>query len=135
MKLVDNKESCLEVLDLSNNPLEDKGLLHLSGALPLIKHGGLRRLDFSRAGTICNFNFSVRCKQRFLNRSEMLDLICVCNQNLWLSRLMVNRVDSSCYGFTAVTYLCRVTPCPHSSERFGVPPPKFGIKFKWLVTL
>jgi len=59
MKLVDNKESCLEVLDVSNNPLEDKGLLHLSGALPLIKHGKLRRLDFSQTGEIWIF-----CKSR-----------------------------------------------------------------------
>ena len=59
MNLVDNKESCLEVLDLSNNPLEDKGLLHMSGALPLIKHGSVKRLNFSKTGAFLTTSYTV----------------------------------------------------------------------------
>nr|CAB3263513.1 leucine-rich repeat-containing protein 16A-like [Phallusia mammillata] len=48
--MVENKESRIETLDLSNNPLEDKGLIHLSGALPVIKHASLTDLNVARTG-------------------------------------------------------------------------------------
>ena len=53
--LIENKETSLEVLDLSNNQIEDKGLLHMSGALPLIKQGKICRLNFAKTGKVVFF--------------------------------------------------------------------------------
>ncbi|XP_039266221.2 F-actin-uncapping protein LRRC16A-like isoform X2 [Styela clava] len=50
-EMIENKECCIDTLDLSNNPLEDRAIMHLSGALPLLKHGGgLRILKLDRTG-------------------------------------------------------------------------------------
>ena len=50
MNMVENKECRIEKLDLSNNMLEDKAVLHLSGPLPLLKHGSIKELNLSRTG-------------------------------------------------------------------------------------
>jgi len=48
--MIDNKECRIRSLDLSNNPLEDKGLMHLGGALPTLQNISLERLNVSRTG-------------------------------------------------------------------------------------
>uniref|UniRef100_H2XUW1 CARMIL C-terminal domain-containing protein n=3 Tax=Ciona intestinalis TaxID=7719 RepID=H2XUW1_CIOIN len=61
INMIENKECRIEVLDLSGNSIEDKGLVHLSGSLPVIKHGSFRHLSLARTG-ITGKSINVLCQ-------------------------------------------------------------------------
>ena len=48
--LMDNSHCGLELIDLSNNNIEDRGAIFLSGPLPMMKAGKLTSLVLSKTG-------------------------------------------------------------------------------------
>ena len=47
---MDNSHCGLELIDLSNNNIEDRGAIFLSGPLPMMKAGKLTSLIISKTG-------------------------------------------------------------------------------------
>ncbi|XP_078492242.1 F-actin-uncapping protein LRRC16A-like isoform X2 [Ciona intestinalis] len=78
INMIENKECRIEVLDLSGNSIEDKGLVHLSGSLPVIKHGSFRHLSLARTGiTAKSINVlcqALRSSQRIMTTLTHLNL-------------------------------------------------------------